>query len=91
MAMKKNIIIVSVIISTVIASVMMNGCASTKLLDKVGAELWGENCVRCHSTPPPNAYTKEQWETVTMHMHIRASLTEDETKKIKEFLQSATN
>ncbi len=89
--MKKITIILLAIFSSIIVTVMMNGCASTKLTEKVGAELWGENCSRCHNTPPPNAYTKEQWETITMHMRIRASLTEDETKKIKEFLQSASN
>ena len=89
--MKIIIIITTIIISIVIASVMMNGCASTKLAEKGGAELWSENCIRCHSTPPPNAFTKEQWETISMHMRVRASLTDDETKKITEFIQSATN
>lgn len=89
--MKKIIIITTTTITIVIASVMMNGCASTKMLDKGGAELWSENCIRCHSTPPPNSFTKEQWETIGMHMRVRAALTDDETKKITEFLQSATN
>lgn len=89
--MKKIIIILTIIIGIVIVSVMMNGCASAKLVDKVGAELWSENCVRCHSIPAPNAFTREQWETISMHMHVRAGLTDDETKKITEFIQSATN
>lgn len=89
--MKIILIKTTIIISIIVASVMMNGCASTKLAEKGGAELWSENCVRCHSTAPPNAFTGEQWETIAMHMQVRASLTEDESKKIKEFLQSATN
>ena len=89
--MKKIISITTIIISIVLASVIMNGCASTKLIDKGSAELWSENCIRCHSTPPPNAFTSEQWETIGMHMRVRAGLTDDEIKKITEFLQSATN
>ena len=89
--MKKILIITTIIISSIIASVMMTGCASTKLAEKGGSELWSENCVRCHSTPPPNAFTGEQWATISMHMRVRAALTDDETKKITEFIQSATN
>ena len=89
--MKKIFIIATIIISIVFTSVMLNGCASTKLAEKGGAELWSENCNRCHSTPPPNAFTSEQWATISMHMRVRAALTDEETKKITEFIQSATN
>lgn len=89
--MKKIILTATIISSFIIAFVMMNGCASTKLVDKGSAELWSENCIRCHSIPPPNSFTSEQWETIGMHMRVRAGLTDDEIKKITEFLQSATN
>jgi len=56
---------------------------------KSGAQLWGENCVRCHSTPSPSAYNDTDWDVIGMHMRIRANLTAVESYKIFEFLKSA--
>ena len=86
--MKKNTVILFITVG-VVASMIINGCASLKLSERGGAQLWSENCVRCHNAPPPTALTSEQWETIYMHMKIRAGLTDDEVKKITEFLQSA--
>ena len=87
--MKKISILLSAIITLVMVSVLIQSCASTKLTDRGGSQLWGENCVRCHSIPPPNSFNSEQWETIGMHMRVRAGLTDNEIKKITEFLQSA--
>ncbi len=56
---------------------------------KSGAQLWGENCVRCHITPAPSSYNSTDWETIGLHMKIRANLTAIEAEKIFEFLKSA--
>jgi len=56
---------------------------------KSGAQLWGENCVRCHNVPSPAAYNDVDWDTIGMHMTIRANLTTIEAKKIFDFLKSA--
>ncbi|KAA3616791.1 MAG: cytochrome c [Calditrichaeota bacterium] len=56
---------------------------------KPGALLWGENCVRCHNGPSPTAFSDVQWETIAMHMRVRASLTAVETEKVVEFLKMA--
>ncbi|HHL72009.1 MAG TPA: cytochrome c [Bacteroidetes bacterium] len=66
------------------------GCATKGVQpEKLGAQLWGENCVRCHNAPNPQAFSDAQWETATMHMRVRASLTADETEKIVAFLKMA--
>jgi cytochrome c553 len=57
---------------------------------KSGAELWADNCVRCHNIRSPSSYSPAQWEVATMHMRIRANLTPEEHKKILEFLKSGT-
>jgi cytochrome c553 len=57
---------------------------------KGGAELWAENCVRCHNIRSPSNYSPAQWEVVMMHMRVRANLTPEEHKKILEFLKSGT-
>lgn len=56
---------------------------------KPGVQLWGENCMKCHSTPSPADFNDTDWSTIEMHMRVRANLTADESKKIFEFIKSA--
>ena len=58
--------------------------------EKSGAQLWAENCVRCHNIRSPSNYSPAQWEVVMTHMRVRANLTAEEHKKILEFLKSGT-
>ena len=54
-----------------------------------GAQIWAQNCVRCHNIRSPSPYSDAQWGVITLHMRVRANLTEDEQKAILKFLQSA--
>lgn len=73
---------------TLLMSIEMNGCkAGQKLTAKTGAQLWVENCRRCHNNPSPSTFSPEQWETIGMHMQTRALITEDEKNKIVAFLK----
>jgi hypothetical protein len=63
---------------------------TTPRAEKSGAELWAENCVRCHNIRSPSSYSPAQWEVVMMHMRVRANLTPEEHKKILEFLKSGS-
>jgi hypothetical protein len=64
------------------------GCkASQQVSAKSGAQLWAENCQRCHNTPSPSTFSPEQWETVGMHMQSRALITDEEKTKIVNFLK----
>lgn len=64
------------------------GCkASQQVSSKTGAQLWAENCQRCHNTPSPSTFSPEQWETVGMHMQTRSLITEEEKTKIVNFLK----
>lgn len=58
-------------------------------IEKSGAQLWGETCNRCHIAPSPADYNDTDWETISLHMRVRANLTEHDSKKIEEFLKSA--
>jgi hypothetical protein len=57
--------------------------------EKSGAELWAENCTRCHNLRPPDTLSDAEWDTAVMHMRVRANLTGEESRKIVEFLKSA--
>jgi len=84
--MKQKIIIASVFLLAVIV-VVIQSCVSIKVSEKSGSQLWSENCQRCHNTPPSSAFTNTQWEVINTHMKQRAMLTDDEYKKILDFMQ----
>jgi len=87
-SMKRVSFIVTVAFSVLVIIIMMDSCkASQKVAAKPGAQLWAENCQRCHNTPPPNTFSQEQWETIGMHMQTRALITGDERNKIVGFLK----
>lgn len=88
--MKKIPIIIS-LFSLVAAVIVVSSCATTNELAaaKSGAQLWGENCLRCHNTPSPETFSDVEWDVAVMHMRVRANLTEDEAVKIAEFLKTA--
>lgn len=85
--MKRNTIIIIFSLVTV-GVLIVQSCVSTKITDKSGTQLWSENCQRCHNTPPSSAFTNMQWEIINTHMRQRAMLTDDEYKKITEFMQA---
>ncbi len=69
---------------------LSQSCASSKeITEKTGSVLWSENCGRCHNAPPSSSYSSAQWGVIGLHMRERARLTDEETRKIIEFLQSA--
>ncbi len=81
-----NILLALTFISLIIAY----GCSSSSdLTNKSGAQLWGENCVRCHNAPSPSAFSDIEWETIAQHMRVRANLNSAQVDKIVDFLQMA--
>ena len=80
-----------------ISTGLLISCSTTSKTESVaassgkgGAELWAENCVRCHNIRSPSSYSPAQWEVVMMHMRVRANLTPEEHKKILGFLKSGS-
>lgn len=54
-----------------------------------GAQLWSENCVRCHNLRWPRERSDREWNLIVHHMRVRANLTAEEHRLILQFLQSA--
>ena len=63
--------------------------SSIPIRERGGAQLWGDNCARCHNSRSPSEFTDEQWEVIAHHMRVRANLTAYEHEMILKFLQSA--
>jgi len=72
----------------VVLTMYSSACASSAQTGKSGSQLWAENCGRCHNVRSPASYSDEQWEVASMHMRIRANLTEEEHRKIEQFLKA---
>lgn len=88
--MKKIPIIIG-LFALSMAAVFITSCATTNDIAsaKSGAQLWGENCLRCHNTPSPETFSDPEWDVAVMHMQVRANLTKTEAVKISEFLKTA--
>ena len=86
------------IIIACVALTWLIGCAANKQSGEVaagttvksGAQLWAENCVRCHNIRSPGTLSPAQWGVAMMHMRVRANLTPEEHKKILEFLKAGS-
>ena len=53
------------------------------------AELWAQNCGRCHNLRPPSEFSGAQWDAIVHHMSVRANLTGADSRAILEFLKAA--
>ena len=53
-----------------------------------GAELWTLNCSRCHTARSPGEFTAAQWQTILMHMRVRANLPAAQAREVLKFLQA---
>lgn len=87
----KKIPIIIALFTFAAVMVVISSCSSTNSLveAKSGAQLWGENCIRCHNAPSPETFSDTEWDVAIMHMRIRANLTENEAVKIAAFLKIA--
>lgn len=79
--------VISGMIVLTVAVNLISCKVSQSVADKSGAQLWGENCQKCHFTPTPASFSADQWETIGMHMQTRALITEAERQKIVAFLR----
>ena len=79
-----------ILVITLAAVIIVSSCKSTQVVsDKIGAQLWAENCVRCHYAPSPADFSDQQWDLIGTHMQIRGLITGTERDKIVAFLKSA--
>ena len=52
------------------------------------AQMWTQNCIRCHNARAPGYYSDREWQVAMHHMRVRCSLTKDEYDAILSFLES---
>jgi cytochrome c len=88
--MKKFIYSIAITFSLLLMASLNNACkVSEKANTKSGAQLWGENCGRCHNAPGPGEFRNSNWDVIGQHMRVRANLTGTDTEKIISFLKDS--
>jgi mono/diheme cytochrome c family protein len=88
--MKKLIGFIGIIVVGALVAINLSSCtASEAALSQQGAQLWAQNCLRCHNAPSPKAYNDEEWDAIVNHMQKVAGFTVKDADKMSEFLQSA--
>jgi mono/diheme cytochrome c family protein len=90
----KNLINIKTTLAAIVISItlaaIINGCKTPDAIAaKSGAQLWGENCNRCHNAADPHTFSDDQWDAAVEHMRQKALLTDTEISKIRAFLKSA--
>jgi len=87
-----NILGISTVVLGIITVFTLQSCSAEQVAaykNNSGAQLWGENCIRCHNIPSPSSFNDTDWSTIELHMKVRANLTKVQADKIFEFIKSA--
>jgi cytochrome c5 len=58
---------------------------------KSGQQLWADTCNHCHNIRTPSSFNAAEWDTIVMHMRVRADLPGDQARAIAEFLKAASH
>lgn len=90
--MKTNLYSFLSVCGLAMVGALLAGCVTAKtkpMAAKGGAQLWSENCARCHNSRSPSTYGNANWDVAMAHMRLRANLTAEESRKVLEFMKSA--
>ena len=52
-----------------------------------GSELYAINCARCHPERYPTEFKSAQWQTLMLHMRVRANLPAAQSREILKYLK----
>lgn len=56
-----------------------------------GADLWSQNCSRCHNIRSPQEFNDAQWGIIVSHMRVIGGLPAAQARAITKFLQETNN
>jgi len=61
-----------------------DGAAPAKKLS--GEKLFAINCSRCHTERYPTEFSRVQWQTLIMHMRVRANLPPAQAQAVYKYM-----
>lgn len=79
------VLLLALVLSTVAAE---SEPTDTQLFLK-GAKLWGVYCGLCHNARAGSEFNRLEWDTLLLHMRVRANLPPEDTEALRVFLRSA--
>ena len=53
-----------------------------------GAQVFAENCSRCHEAPDPAARTGRDWRSISLHMRVIADISRVDQQHVLVFLRT---
>ncbi|GJM16003.1 MAG: hypothetical protein DHS20C13_13300 [Thermodesulfobacteriota bacterium] len=56
-----------------------------------GADLWSQNCSRCHNVRSPQEYNDAQWNIIVSHMRVIGGIPAAQARAITKFLQETND
>jgi len=59
-----------------------------KQLFRKGAHLWPHYCGHCHNARPGGEFNRLEWDTVMLHMRVRANLPAEDAKALRAYLRA---
>jgi hypothetical protein len=54
-----------------------------------GAKLWGAYCGLCHNARAGSEFNRLEWDTLLLHMRVRANLPAADAEALRVFLRSS--
>ena len=67
-------------------------CASAPAQTESRArELYANKCTSCHRLHRPSEYTRQRWPTILERMAVKAKLTPEEARHLRDYLFNQTN
>jgi len=76
----------SFVVAAMFIGMIFVAAVSAKSLD--GAQVFRDNCTKCHSERSPMEKTDAEWNIVVLHMRTIAGLTAKESKAVLKFLKA---
>ncbi len=75
-----------------LALVVFGGAAAVAETQPInGAEVFNNNCARCHNARPLEEFSLEEWAVIMPHMREKAHLTGKETDAVMQFIALVKN
>lgn len=77
------------VVSTLAASAARaEGGDANQDLYLAGMDAWGHYCSNCHNAPPASDRAPHEWDTILMHMRVRANLPAHTADAVLEYMKA---
>lgn len=91
----KTLVIIGILIAFTLILVFITltdvSAEKPKKTELSGAELWSQNCGRCHNYRSIHEFNDPQWDIIVNHMRVVGNIPGDQSKAILKFLQDTNN